>query len=56
MGLPYLSQSFFEILQLTFFDDEMTIIIQVFHDVVVPLFVVLQDDGLDGGVAFDEYA
>ncbi|RAH46210.1 uncharacterized protein BO95DRAFT_481817 [Aspergillus brunneoviolaceus CBS 621.78] len=44
----------FEILQLTLFDHEVAVVIEVFDDVVVALFVVFQDDGFHGRVAFDE--
>jgi hypothetical protein len=50
----HLPQSLFQVLQLVFFDNQVPVIVEVFDDVVVPFFVVLENDGLDGGVALDE--
>lgn len=49
-----LTQSIFQFLKLALFDYQMAVIVQVFHDIVVVLFVVLEDDGFDGRVAFHE--
>jgi hypothetical protein len=50
----HLPQSLFQVLKLVFFDNQVPVIVEVFDDVVVPFFVVLENDGLDGGVALDE--
>jgi hypothetical protein len=34
----------------------MAVVVQVFDDVVVLFLVVFEDDGFDGGVAFDQDA
>lgn len=40
-------QTSFQILQLTFLDNEMVLVIQIFHDVVMSLFVVFEDHRFD---------
>lgn len=44
---PYLIQANLQILQLALLDHQVLLIIEIFHDVVMALFVVLQDQGLD---------
>jgi len=50
----YLAQPELQILQLTLLNDQMTVIVEVFHDVVMSFFVVFKDDRFHGRVAFDQ--
>lgn len=50
----YSSQPFLQVLQLALLDDQVAVVIEVLHDVVMTLLVVLEDDGLDGGIALDK--
>ena len=50
----YLSKPILQVLELAFLDDKVSVIVQVLDDVVVPFFVVFENDGFDGRVAFDE--
>lgn len=51
----YLLKPQLQLLQLALLDHER-LVVQVFDDVVVFVLVDLEDDGFDGGVAFDEDA
>lgn len=51
---PYPAESGFQILQLAFLDYQVTVIVEIFHNVVVSFFVVFEDDGFDRRVALDQ--
>ena len=55
MGNAYLVQPRFKLQQLAFLDHE-GLIVEVLNDVVVLVLVDLENNGFDGGVAFDEDA
>ena len=50
----YLAQSFFQVLQLALLDDQVTIIVQILHNIIVPFFVIFQNNGFHGRVTFDQ--
>lgn len=43
----YVVQTSLQILELAFLDDKVVLIVQIFHNVVMSLFVVLEDHGFD---------
>jgi hypothetical protein len=45
-----------QVLELALFDDQVVLVIQILHNVVMPLLVVLEDHGFDRGIALDEQA
>lgn len=51
---PYLCQPRLQVLQLALLDDQMTVIVEVFNDIVVSFFVVLENNGFHGRIALDE--
>jgi hypothetical protein len=50
----YLVQANLQVLKLALLNDKVVFIIQVFHNVVMALFVVLEDHGFDRRIAFDQ--
>jgi hypothetical protein len=50
----YPPQSSLEVLELALLDDQMTVIIQIFYNVIMSVFIILEDDSLNGGIALDE--
>lgn len=50
----YTPQSSLQVLELALLDDQMTVVTQVFYNVIMSVFVILEDDSLDGGITLDE--
>merc|ERR1712187_459650 len=51
---PYLAQPVFQILQLALLDDQVAVIVQVLHDIVVLFLVVFEDNCLDRRVTLNQ--
>jgi hypothetical protein len=43
-----------QVLELALLDDQVVLVIQILHNVVVALLVVLEDHGFDRGIALDQ--
>lgn len=50
----YLAQPVFQILQLALLDDQVAVIVQVLHDIIMLLLVVFENNCLDRRVTFNQ--
>lgn len=52
----YVIETGLQVLKLALLDDQVILVIQILHDVVMALLVVLEDHCFDRGIALDEQA
>lgn len=50
----YMIETGLQVLELALLDDQVVLVIQILHNVVVALLVVLEDHGFDRGIALDQ--
>lgn len=50
----YVVEAGLEIIELTFFNHQVILIVQVLHNIVVMLLVIFEDQGFDRGIALDK--